>query len=555
MTLAEATQTRESRLPALLRSLEFILKTKPGPSIAALLAVGFLVRVWHASGTFLNSDEAMHFSAANHATWWETFRASLALSHPPLLIVVLHVWRAIGTSEVVLRMPSILAGLAFCWLSYRWLLLLFDQAVAWTGFLILLFLPSSITLSSEVRQYALLLAFAMASAYWLERGFQRNSAAGMLLSGVWLSLAIASHFSGFLFAAALGIYAVYRMRSERSSIRLIAGWEIGQILALGVCYFLYVTQISQLSQFYGGARITQGWLSNAYLNRSYFLPGRVNPVWFIIGRTVGVFQYTFHQLAVGDVAFIVFAIGIVLVFRRTPAVPAPRRRQVGLLLLLPFVLNCAAALVRLYPYGGSRHCAFLIPFAVGGATVGLVRLLKDRLWPAAAIALVAVGSCHLFAAKQFRYGPPAAERKANMAAALAFIDQQIPPQEIIFADAQTSLMLAHYLCHQQAPRMDHSAAGFVSYECSGHRVIASVTKYVFTARSFFDQWQAMTSKYRLPPGSRVWVAQMGWDTYVAFELSNFPQFNLKPHWFGAEIQLFDLRVSQTMPDPSLLPTS
>jgi hypothetical protein len=244
-----------------------------------------------------------------------------------------------------------------------------------------------------------------------------------------------------------------------------------------------------------------------------------------------------------------------LVFRRPPAVPALRRRQVGLLLLLPFVLNCSAALVRLYPYGGSRHCAFLIPFAVGGSTVAWVRLLKDRLWLAISIAMLVVGSCHLFAAKQFRYGPRAAERKANMTAALAFIQQQIPPQETIFADAQTSLMLGHYLCHQQPPVMDHSVQGFVSYECGRHRVIASVTKYVFTARSFFDQWQDMTSRYQLQPGSRVWVAQMGWDAYVTFELLNFPEFNLNPHWFGKEIQLFDLRVGQTMPDPSLLPTS
>jgi hypothetical protein len=64
----------------------------------------------------------------------------------------------------------------------------------------------------------------------------------------------------------------------------------------------------------------------------------------------------------------------------------------------------------------------------------------------------------------------------------------------------------------------------------------------------------MVARFHLSPGSKVWVAQMGWYTYVAFELANFPQFNLKPHDFGPQIQIFDLRVGETMPDPALLPT-
>jgi len=71
--------------------------------IYALLVLGFLIRIWHASGTFLNSDEVMHFAAANHLSWLETYRVSLAISHPPLLIFVEHVWRVFGTSELTLR--------------------------------------------------------------------------------------------------------------------------------------------------------------------------------------------------------------------------------------------------------------------------------------------------------------------------------------------------------------------------------------------------------------------------------------------------------------------
>ena len=98
-------------------------------------------------------------------------------------------------------------------------------------------------------------------------------------------------------------------------------------------------------------------------------------------------------------------------------------------------------------------------------------------------------------------------------------------------------------------------AGFLSYECGGHKIIVTTSTFLFTARNFYDQWQAMVSEYRLRPGAKIWVTQMGWSTYLAFELANFPEFNLSPHYFGNNIQVFDLTVGQTMPNPELLPIS
>src|SRR3984893_13717416 len=191
---------RPSRPKEVLSLLDSSLDKRRNLWVYSLLALGFLVRIWHASGRFLNSDEVMHFAAANQTSWLQTYKVSLAISHPPLLIFVLHIWRYLGTSELILRMPSILAGLAFCWFTFRWAGMLFEKSVAWMMYVFVLFLPSSIELSTEIRQYALFLAFAMGSAYFLERALAKNSAATMLLSGMCLWLAIGSHFSAFLFA-------------------------------------------------------------------------------------------------------------------------------------------------------------------------------------------------------------------------------------------------------------------------------------------------------------------------------------------------------------------
>jgi hypothetical protein len=44
---------------------------------------------------------------------------------------------------------------------------------------------------------------------------------------------------------------------------------------------------------------------------------------------------------------------------------------------------------------------------------------------------------------------------------------------------------------------------------------------------------------------------MGWNTQLAASLANIPAMNVSPHFFGSEIQIFNLTVGQNIPDPGL----
>jgi hypothetical protein len=512
----------------------------------ALLTAGLVVRLWHASGTFLNADEAMHFAAANQTSWWLTYKASLNLAHPPLLILLLHVGRHIGTSELWLRLPSIFAGTAFCWLVFRWASQLLDPTAAWTAFILVLFLPSSIQLSTEVRQYALLLTFAMAAAYLLEIALAKRSVLAMLFSGVCLWLALLSHFSAFLFAAVLGSYAVWRMVKERTPLRVFAAWEAGQVLAIGLSYFLYVTQISRLEQVYRGFSLAQGFMGTGYLAKYYFVPGKVNPLVFILARTGGFFQFAFQQLAAGDVAFAMFIVGIALIF--SGRLVRANSRPLGFLLVAPFALNCIAALVRAYPYGGTRHSAFLLPFAIAGVSVALGWICGNRLTVSVVVAACAVILCGLLPAKQFAEAPAGSQRIEHIKDAMSFL-QQVPRDEPIFTDVQSSLLLGYYLCDHSPLVTDQSRAGFVSYECGGHRIISARQQYIFTARSFRNDWQEMSLAYKLRAGTKVWIAQMGLQTTLKGELETLGMHSALQN-FGSEISFFALTVGDSMPPAS-----
>jgi uncharacterized membrane protein len=103
----------------------------------------------------LNPDEALHYLLANQSSWRLAYNASLTNAHPPLLTLVLFLWRSLGTSEFVLRLPSVIAGTAFCWIFFKWLTRILAPVTGFIGLILVSFLPPMITLAAEVRQYAL----------------------------------------------------------------------------------------------------------------------------------------------------------------------------------------------------------------------------------------------------------------------------------------------------------------------------------------------------------------------------------------------------------------
>src|SRR5271168_3001782 len=86
-----------------------------------VLLGALLARLYEARAYFFNPDEALHTLLASQSSLNLAYRAALTNAHPPLLILVLYYWRSLGHSELILRLPSVLAGTACCWLLYLWL--------------------------------------------------------------------------------------------------------------------------------------------------------------------------------------------------------------------------------------------------------------------------------------------------------------------------------------------------------------------------------------------------------------------------------------------------
>jgi len=544
--LRQPLQNEVESQPRRLRRFENWIETHSNLSAMLILTLGLLIRLWAAWGTFLNPDEALHYLLANQSSWRLAYNASLTNAHPPLLTLVLYWWRALGTSEFVLRLPCVIAGTAFCWLVFKWLTRLLGLATGFIGLILVSFLPPVIALAAEVRQYALLLCFLAATAYLLERAFAENSAAMMLLSAISLCLGLLSHYSAILFAAAMGVYSLLRLLARRPSVSVSAAWIMGQASVLGLIAALYVSHISKLKGDYAAGTI-QGWLAN-----SFFRPGHDNAILFVIARTGGVFQYVFGQLAVGDLAFLAFIAGVVFLWKGniSSADLNATSRQLGVLLVLPFAVGAGTSLARIYPYGGTRHSAFLIMFAVAGVSSLIAWLAKQRIATGILLAVLIVAVSSAFGQPHRPYMLRADQSRTQMIRATEFIESQIPNSDLIFIDYQTRLLLGYYLCPEQPVVFAAPIGSFENFQCGRHRIVAAGPDlYIFSAQRFPPRWNELQRFFPLRPGQEVWVIQAGWDVNLPKELQgSIPGFrDLSPRSFGKNITIFRMTVGQPMP--------
>ncbi len=515
---------------------------------AVVLLAGFVARLWAASGTFLNPDEALHFRIANQASLGLVYHASLAESHPALLYWVLHCVRGLGTSELWLRLPSVIAGTIFCWLFFRWLSMVIGRLPGFIGLLLVALLPPVVRLSAEVRQYALLLMFLAGALYFLERALAVGSAWWMGASAGFLYLGMLSHYSALFFAVALGSYGLLKIFARpagRPSDKFVAMWAAAQLGALALLLFLYRTHLSQLGR--GESRtVLQGWMSEFYLRRSYFEAGRDNPFLFVLGHSFGVFQFIFGQLVVGDIAGLLFLLALGLLWRGS----AERtRRHLVLFLVLLFVLACGASLAHVYPYGGTRHSAFLIIPAIAGVSFAISRLAAQNWTRGLIVALGIVAMCALFGKEHHPYITRADQSRGHMTEAIEFLRGRVAPGGLIFTDYESSLVLGHYLCEQKPVSVQVSNAQFETFSCRGYRVVTAnrTTATNFTPEVFLGLGPGLISTFDARPGDPVWIFQAGWDIDLPDQLRGLPEFHdLQFHAFGNNIKIFKLTAAETL---------
>jgi len=456
--------------------------------VSVVAVIVLLAAAWDRA---LSPDETLQVELANLPEFSDVYRRSQTSAHPPLFFLLLHVWLGLGRSELFLRLFPALCGGAFLWFTYRWAARILGSGAGVMALAAAALSPALIPLSAELRGYSLLLLLSAAALDQFESALGARSAARMALSSVLLYLAVLTHYAAVFVVLALFFYACARLWKARPPRRVIATWALFQVGAAALCLYFYLAQVSRL---WGGGMEREA--MTGWLDASYFRRGQDSPIWFVVRQMADIFLYFFGSPLGAVVAFLAAGAGVVRLVRE--------RRPEGLLIVLPFLLGAAAGLLGRFPFGGTRHSAYLLPFTA--AAIGAAfRMPRFRGWPAL-LPILVLAPLPLGTSA---WSKPGASR-SSLNAAVEEIRRAAPEGSVLFADHRTATVLSFYLARGGFNNERQGLGQFREREAGGYCVIRSPL-WTTDPNAFAGEIESLTRVYRFPPGQRLWAIRFGGD--------------------------------------------
>jgi uncharacterized membrane protein len=170
--------------------------------------------------------------------------------HPPTYYLLLRAWAKLNTSEVFLRIPSVIFGVMTIVLVILWMKSYSYTAGLVSG-LICAAMPILIRYSQEIRDYPLLL-FSVAFSFYCAHGISNNSDLRWYAAlAVGLSVTVTSHLAGIMMLPCICVYllpTLVKYRSVAQWSRFVLSVSIPCVVFIYVYYF-----------FMGGTNKSGGW--------------------------------------------------------------------------------------------------------------------------------------------------------------------------------------------------------------------------------------------------------------------------------------------------------
>ncbi len=462
----------------------------------ATIASAFALRFAYCDLCYLNPDEAQHFYAAAQSSWLETYKAAFTLAHPPLFILVLHGVLFLGRTELILRLPSLVGGTTALWLTFAWIRRSLGEVPALAGLVFMALSPAAISSSTEVRQYGLLLCSVCGALYATERTFTARSTLWAIVQELFLVCALLTHYTAIVVIISLGSFVLLRSLFDTVPHRVLFTFCMSQLVLATLLGWLYFGHVRGKIPFGAGS-------SMDYL-RPYFY-ARQNETWFTFTWRAlsGTFSYAgSHRSAF--LFMLVFIAGVGgIATGRTRA-----RRLQALLLISPFIAGFAAAVFQVFPFAGSRHQTYLLPFLAAG--VSAFAACAPRGW-AVPLLMAGVVIAPLWVTHARPDNDPRTTPLSDMTAAIEYVKATVPQGTPLFVDYETRDELRYYLTRNDTNLDTVRFNAGVEERLGGYRVVVP-RGYVWSFRSNEVLKQVTESARALgvPGGDPLWVVSTSW---------------------------------------------
>ncbi|MCZ4495553.1 MAG: rane protein-like protein [Thermoleophilia bacterium] len=328
----------------------------PWWGVTLLAAIAALLRGATAGSQSLWYDEV--FTAWVVEGHWGGLleRVTVLETTPPAYYVVVKLLvDALGSSELVLRLLSIVSSALLVWLGIRVAELLAPRAggaAGWWAGALLAVNPFLVWFGQEARVYALLalatLGLVWATLHWLEQDSWRR--AGVWTA--WATLTVLAHYPGWVYVAAAGVVLLVGR-----GIGASRGFDVRRLaVAAGIVIVVAAAQLPLLLDQAAGARTD--WIDDASLPRRLALV----PQQLMTGLESPA------QNAVAGALLLLLGALLVYGVRR---LGRPARRVVLGFVVLPIVVLVIAALVG-EDLIVTRNLIGLLPLLLIVAAIGAV---------------------------------------------------------------------------------------------------------------------------------------------------------------------------------------
>jgi O-antigen/teichoic acid export membrane protein len=213
-----------------------LVHTRDLAAVAGLAVGGLALRLLATRGIWLDEATSIHQAQMSLGTLLETLRTTDV--HPPLHHVVL--WgtvRVLGTDELAVRLPSLLAATALIPLLYLAGRDVYDRRAGLVAAALASVAPFAVWYAQEARMYALFMVFALV-AVWMQVRILRDGGARNWLAYVLAAAALVyTQYFGLLLVGVQQLAflaALHARRHDRDALRRQAlawiGWSVLLVL-------------------------------------------------------------------------------------------------------------------------------------------------------------------------------------------------------------------------------------------------------------------------------------------------------------------------------------
>jgi hypothetical protein len=478
-----------------------------GRALAVVLVLFALaLRVPDLFGWWPNPDEGIYYGVVTRESWSAAMAEAWATAHPPLYFLLLRAVGALSTDFTALRIVALLSGCAAVWVF-----VLLGREIGGPGVrgeatglltgVMLAVSPRAIALSQVMRPYMLLVLALAASLLFLLR-YLRAPSLRLLVAHLGCSLVAALlHYSSLFALGVIGLVALWETvrrglgRPERR--RLLAA----QAIPAALLATLYLVHLRAIASGELGDHALDGWLA------SYMI---VHPVDAWLGL-VGL-----HSMMVGNAwaaPAALFTLGSVgwAVYRRAWS-------PIVLMSVGGLAVGVLGAAAQVYPFGPTRHTAWLLVFVVPTAAWALASVLTAprgvavRALPTVVLALVAarLAAPVLDPERRPREISEHVLREDAVAAMASVLDPNAPPPLVLMSHETYELLTPLYAVERRSAETSTDGQ-FLRFRWGSRDVV------VLPSRDFATRPDEVLQPNHLYTGARMAAAELGVELPVADE--------------------------------------